>query len=86
MDFEEFRDALDGLIAYDTGCVDSGIHDERLRARVIELLNGDDGMVWLTRAVRETYMTEEAIAQRYSIEDVASLIDWLADRMDFDIR
>lgn len=32
--------SIDGLFTYDTGCTDSGIHDEQLRYWVIKELHG----------------------------------------------
>jgi hypothetical protein len=34
----ELLDALDGLFAWDGGCVSSGIHDEALRGRVLAVV------------------------------------------------
>lgn len=87
---DEFTDALMGIYAYDRGSVCSGIHDERLRARVIaELHRGAQDLVFdrlrLSRIVREQFLTEEALAQQYGIEDVKHFIDWLSERMDYDL-
>ncbi len=101
----ELWDALDGLMAYDLGATDSGIHDEDLRARVkAELLRLDteaearararreDGdhyaaemgaNLTLSRFVRERMLSDDALAQGYSIEDVKEFIDWLAIEMDY---
>lgn len=35
MNYREFSEAALALYAYDTGCTDSGIHDERLKERVL---------------------------------------------------
>lgn len=84
---EELRDALSGLHAYDTGCVQSGIHDEKLRERVIQHLeelakaSENDWRLTMSRIVRELYLTDEALEQQYGIEDVADFIRWLDDRM-----
>jgi hypothetical protein len=86
---EELWDALDGLHAYDDGSVDSGIHDEVLRERcVVELhvrasSNPDGFRLWISRAIRRTYLDEDALARGYGIEDVSDFIDWLDDRMNF---
>ena len=51
---EELWDALLGLMAYDLGATDSGIHDENLRARVkAELVRLDTEAEARARARRE---------------------------------
>lgn len=85
---DEVLDALDGLMAYDQGATDSGIHDEALRGRVSEALEADDGaagMRLLTRFVRERLLSDDAMAQGYGLEDVRALFEWLSDRMDYDV-
>lgn len=86
---EELRDALGGLFAYDTGSIDSGIHDEVLRERCKEIIMampvGEYELMprlWLSRLVRDRYLSEEALAQGYGIEDVFSFVRWLHDEMD----
>ncbi len=87
----ELRDALDGLFAYDTGAVDSGIHDENLRARCIAEIHRhfeddhDAGMLWLSRLTRDMWLSDKALADGYTIEDVQEFIDWLDDRMEFSL-
>jgi hypothetical protein len=91
MDDETLSNALIGLFAYDTGSVDSGIHDEALRSRVIRELrrladeDGEADRVRLSRIVREAFLTEEALELRYGIEDVKEFIDWLSNRMEYDV-
>jgi hypothetical protein len=85
---EELSDALDGLHAYDSGCTDSGIHDEALRARVkahLATLDDDKWRWTMSRIVRDLYLSEEALEQGYGLEDVAGCIKWLADRMEIDL-
>lgn len=82
----ELRDALDGLFAYDDGCIGSGIHDEALRQRVIAELCKDlkDGQLYgdrVTRLAREMWLSDEAIAAGYGLEDLRAFVDWLDDRM-----
>lgn len=81
---DELRDALDGLYAYDGGA-DSGIHDESLRARVIQELKDRRGLgAWraqVARLVREMWLSEEAIEQGYGTEDAVRFAQWLEDRM-----
>ena len=63
---EELWDALLGLMAYDLGATDSGIHDENLRARVkAELVRLDTEAEARARARREAgdrYATCQAFA------------------------
>jgi len=77
---EELFDAFDGLMAYDTGCVSSGIHDEELRARVkthLETLDEKALQLTLSRFILQEYLTDDAIRQGYGIEAVAEFIKWL---------
>lgn len=83
---DELRRALDGLYAYDSGSVGSGIRDEGLRARVVEELRQRRELgSWreqLARLVREMWLSEEAIEQGYGTEDAMHFCDWLEDYMD----
>lgn len=84
---EELRDALDGLYAYDDGAVDSGIHDERLRAKCITHLK-----TWsvgkcefmprleVSRLVREMWLSEEALEQGYGIDSAIKFTRWLCEQ------
>jgi hypothetical protein len=88
MDKEKLFESLEGLFAYDTGCVDSGIHDERLRREVINYLHSlssDDFRLIMTEFIREYFVCEEAVNQGYGIEDVSSFIEWLSEYMEYDI-
>lgn len=84
----ELAGALDGLYAYDTGSTDSGIHDEALRARCIAEMASRRGpfeiapRVFLSRLVAGTWLTDDALAAGYGIEDVMCFIRWLDERMD----
>jgi hypothetical protein len=81
---EELWAAIDGLMAYDTGCTDSGIHDERLRAKVhaeLEKAIRPNQMYSdrLSRLAGKYLLSEEAIADGSGLEDVEELINWLKD-------
>jgi len=84
---EELRDALNGLYAYDTGSLDSGIHDEALRSRCIDELRHRTGphdlypRLFIGRMVRDLYLSEEALTEGYGPEDAYEFIRWLDDRM-----
>jgi hypothetical protein len=100
---EELTDALAGLFAYDTGSVDSGIHDEALKERCFEQLRQyglQEGLrlappndaivldrltVFLTRMLGER-ISEEALAQGYSIEDAMEFVHWLEDETGMSFR
>lgn len=81
---EELRAALDGLFAYDSGCVDSGIHDEDLRERCLAELRRQTGRhevmprLLLSRMMRDMWLSEEALAQGYGIEDAMSFAEWVS--------
>lgn len=81
---DELWDAIDGLHAYDTGCVSSGIHDEVLRERVkVQLRNlpEKDRRVLLGRRFRDSYLSEKGLAQGYGLEDAAGFWRWLDEDM-----
>ena len=86
---DELQRALDGLYAYDTGSVDSGIHDDQLRDRCIEELNrrtdAEDGRQFLSRLLRDMWLSEEALEQGYGYEDLIEFLKWLQESMDFDL-
>lgn len=86
---EEFRDALDGLFAYDTGATDSGIKDEKLRQQCKEYMQSMPRephelvpRVWFSRLVREMWLDEVRLAQGYGIEDAIAFLRWLDDEME----
>lgn len=84
----ELTDALNGLHAYDEGATDSGIYDERLRARCITYLKAKPlrpGQLLpdvTARIMRELYLTDEAIARGYGVEDAVGFARWLGERME----
>lgn len=87
---DELMDALDGLFAYDTGSIGSGIKDEQLRKRVIAEIHADIGEHELfskrvSRLAREMFLTDEMIAQGYGLADAQSFADWLDNEMRGDM-
>jgi hypothetical protein len=80
---DEIIDAIDGLMAYDHGSTDSGIHDERLRARVIAWLHANPTDT--ERVLRRYVLELLAEGSPYGVEDVAGLFKWLADSMEYDL-
>jgi hypothetical protein len=84
MTYEQVRDAIDGLMAYDLDATDSGIKDEALRARVKAWLHdAPDTLVmsWLTDYAHDL----TGSGSQYTLEDVRALIEWLRDYMEYDV-
>lgn len=82
MNDKELKEALDGLFAYDSGCVDSGIKDEVLKKQVIEELKKDllENQIFsdrLSRIAREMFLSEDAIKNGHGLEDLREFIDWI---------
>lgn len=88
MDKPKLFEALDGLMAYDTGCTDSGINDESLKVEVKDYLNSFDENEFrlvITEFVRIQFVSEAAVEKGYGIEDVNEFIQWLYNSMDIAI-
>lgn len=84
MTFEEIKDALDGLSAYDGGATDSGIHDEVLRQKVqkhIQGLQEKERRILIAQIIKETFLTTSALEQGYGPEDVKDFLVWLDEEM-----
>ena len=82
MEYEELRDLLEGLYAYDTGSYDSGIRDETRRAEAVAQIEADpDGGRVLGRIMRDLYLTDLALAAGHTWEDAYDFGDWLAYAM-----
>lgn len=85
---DELMDALSGLYAYDTGSIDSGIKDERLRARVIAEIRAMPMGEYqrfpgrLSRLAREMFLSDARIEQGHGLEDVQSFTTWLEEQLD----
>lgn len=85
MKYEELKDALDGLHAYDGGCLDSGIHDEGLRARVKEYLQKlpeTERRAVIAKMLIDMYLGPEALAGGYGPEDAKDFLEWLEGDME----
>ena len=81
-------DTLMGIFAYDNGCVDSGIHDEGARQRLKDTIKSwtdEEFRLAMSARVRDEFLSDEAIAKGYGLEDVAEFIRWLGDRMGIDL-
>lgn len=88
--------ALIGIYAYDTGCTDSGIHDEflrqtcreRLRELTTQKVEGylmDASVLFLSRMMRESFLSEESLKFGYSLGEVKEFVGWLSERMGYDL-
>jgi len=88
-DQERFDDLI-GIFAYDTGAVDSGIHDEVLRGELISWIGKElskpenEHRIFpkiFDALVRDYFLSDKALAQGYGLEDVREFINWLDDEM-----
>jgi hypothetical protein len=83
---EELKDALDGLFAYDTGCIDGGIHDVLLKQRVRAEVMKDcrEHQMFsdrLSRIARELYLSDDSIVKGYGLEDIVSFAEWVESEL-----
>lgn len=88
MSNEQLFDALDGLMAYDHGATDSGIHDENLRQQVNVYLAGLDRVTrnkLLTQFLMVYCLSDAKLAEGYGLADVKVLLDWLDSEMDVEL-
>jgi hypothetical protein len=74
----EVIDAIDGFLAYELGCTDSGIHDDALQDRVAEWIEADvkRANATLCRMINR-WTTDKRIASGYTLADVKELMDWI---------
>jgi hypothetical protein len=75
---------IDGLFAYDTGCVDSGIHDPVAKKALVEMIRAQpsgDQRIFLSKVMRDLFLTDKSIAQGYGWEDVRELATWYEDEL-----
>jgi hypothetical protein len=80
-------EAIDALVAYDQGAVDSGTHDEAMRKAVRDHLDSMDEEEFRTTCaefVKRHYLGEDALSRGYGLKDVKAFIEWLA-RLGIDI-
>ncbi len=88
LDINKLFTSLNGLFAYDTGSINSGIYDEFLRTEIIEYLDSleeDEFRILLSTFVREKFLSEKALQSGYGIEDVYSFIKWLDKYMSIEL-
>ena len=82
MNYDELKDALDGFYAYDSGCLDSGIHDPKRKTQVIAYLlslGTDERRILLGRIGRDLYLSDQALEDGYGLESAAAFHGWLQD-------
>lgn len=82
---EELFDIIDGIHAYDIGFTDSGISDPLKREIISDMLKQEDSMKILSQYVDEYFLSEEAMADGYGLEDVKEFIDWLSINFNYDV-
>ena len=88
MEEQKLREALRALFAYDTGTTDSGIKNEVLRQKCLAAIEAMPRTpfevvprLWLSRLIRDCFLSEEALAQGYGIEDALTFLRWMEDVM-----
>lgn len=84
MEYEALKDALDGLHAYDTGAVDSGIHDEVLREKVkayLQSLPSKEHRTLLARLTWDLCLSPASIEHGYGPEDAKEFLVWMDETM-----
>ena len=76
------NDAIDGLMAYDSGATDSGIHDPQLRVEldlyVRKLTIGQKDLMILA-------FIHERMHPPYLVEDLVSFLGWCRDILGIDM-
>lgn len=89
MSDDELSEALISLYAHDTGNpmrgVRSGVLRERCRRelRRREAIGGGTARRFSGRLLRESFLTEECLADGYGPEDMIEFVVWMAERMDW---
>lgn len=78
-EWESVWDALDALFAYDQGAIDSGVSDPNLRQRCIKQLDtmSEEEILKQVSVYCRTYLTDNALAQGYGIEDAIEFYERL---------
>lgn len=71
-------DLMDGLFAFDTGCVTSGIKNEMEKDRFRS--NADYSFKIATILLKQ-YMAHDD----YGLEDAKRFIEWIEEELEFDI-
>jgi hypothetical protein len=77
-------EAIDALMAYDVGARDAGVDDEGMR-RVLDVYLkrlAPDEFRRICALFARAYLTDEAIAEGYGIEDVVQIAEWIGTMSD----
>lgn len=88
----ELRDALGVLYANDTIYRDPETKDDELRNRCVnEIWNRcrrgqSEARLLFSRIIRKMWLSEDALALGYGIEDAMKFIKWLEDSMYLNIK
>ena len=85
---QQLKDALIGLLNYDTGATDAGVKNELLREAAIKQLrdmSDDEFRFWMSRFVREEFLAEPKLHAGYGVEDVLGFALWMSSFMDIDL-
>ena len=62
---------------YDTGCTDSGVcYDIQEFRDYFEHFGENNFRVFISRLIRENFLTEDALKDGYGFEDALEFIDW----------
>ena len=63
--------------SYDMGCTDSGVCDDIQEVRdYFEHFGENNFRVFISRLIRENFLTEDALKDGYGFEDALEFIDW----------
>jgi len=73
---------LDGLFAYDTGAVDSGIHDDLLKERIKVYLIAECKSNSAYPEILNEFLKEYYLHPPYTLEDVKSFIEWVDELLE----
>lgn len=82
MDFDYLVDNLVGFYSHDTTGSSWGIKDDRRKAEIIEYIKNMDEYqrrALMGKVVREAFLTDEALADGFGVEDVQAFITWMED-------
>jgi hypothetical protein len=82
MDKEKLFNALDGLFAYDSGSVSSGIHEPGLKRDVMLYLLGQCGPHELYPDIAAEFLRDYYLSPPYGIEDAKKFIEWLDENLE----
>jgi hypothetical protein len=77
---DKLFEQLEGIHAYDEGALDSGIHDEALRAKLqreVAAMTPNELRLRVSVWVREAYLSDDALSAGYGIEDAVSFWKWI---------